>query len=76
MTKYTREQYETMPVQYGGDLWNTWKLLNIVFTKTDATSIEYSLGTGLWCYAVINTVRGPEGIRVYENGSVHTNCKY
>lgn len=65
----TKKEYEKMPVQNGGDLWNQNKLCRMVFKKhPDAVSFEYHIGTGLWVDVIVNKENG-EMIkdRIYDN---------
>lgn len=49
MTTITKEQFNKMEPRNGGDLWNMYKLCSIAFKKfPEATSISFSVGTGLW----------------------------
>lgn len=45
----TREEFQNMPVKFGGDLWNQWKLWDACFSNADVTKARYKYhsGTGL-----------------------------
>lgn len=59
MTTITREQFNSMPQQNGGDLWNQYKLARLAFAKfKDAQKITYSIGTGLWVDVSYQTKSG------------------
>lgn len=59
MTTITRKQFDSMPQQNGGDLWNQNKLARLAFKKIpDAQKISYSIGTGLWVEVSYETSTG------------------
>lgn len=50
MKYITRNQFNAMKPNLGGDFWNTWVLYDTAFTQfPDASLIGFKpLGTGLW----------------------------